>query len=64
MTRRITSRALAALGLRWGGFVAAWAQGTLPAAPPDVERLRQEVAPGVWRIVLDMGNDACDCPKP
>ncbi len=24
---------------------------------------RQE-APGVWRIVLDMGNDACECPKP
>ena len=24
---------------------------------------RQE-SPGVWRIVLDMGNDACDCPKP
>lgn len=24
---------------------------------------RQE-APGVWRIILDMGNDACDCPKP
>jgi ketosteroid isomerase-like protein len=24
---------------------------------------RQE-APGVWRILLDMGNDACDCPKP
>jgi ketosteroid isomerase-like protein len=24
---------------------------------------RQE-APGVWRIVLDMGSDACDCPKP
>ena len=23
---------------------------------------RQE-APGVWRIVLDMGNDACECPK-
>ena len=23
---------------------------------------RQE-APGVWRIILDMGNDACDCPK-
>jgi len=23
---------------------------------------RQE-SPGVWRIVLDMGNDACDCPK-
>lgn len=24
---------------------------------------RQE-GPGIWRIVLDMGNDACDCPKP
>ncbi|HJV72507.1 nuclear transport factor 2 family protein [Ideonella sp.] len=24
---------------------------------------RQET-PGQWRIVLDMGNDACDCPKP
>jgi ketosteroid isomerase-like protein len=24
---------------------------------------RQE-APGVWRIVLDMGNDACECSKP
>jgi ketosteroid isomerase-like protein len=24
---------------------------------------RQE-APGVWRIVLDMGNDACECPRP
>ncbi|HEX5685591.1 MAG TPA: nuclear transport factor 2 family protein [Ideonella sp.] len=24
---------------------------------------RQET-PGVWRIILDMGNDACDCPKP
>jgi ketosteroid isomerase-like protein len=24
---------------------------------------RQE-APGIWRIVLDMGNDACDCPRP
>jgi ketosteroid isomerase-like protein len=23
---------------------------------------RQE-SPGVWRIVLDMGNDACECPK-
>lgn len=23
---------------------------------------RQE-APGVWRIILDMGNDACECPK-
>ena len=23
---------------------------------------RQE-APGVWRIVLDMGNDACECQK-
>ena len=24
---------------------------------------RQE-SPGVWRIVLDMGNDACECNKP
>lgn len=24
---------------------------------------RQE-APGVWRIILDMGNDACECAKP
>jgi ketosteroid isomerase-like protein len=24
---------------------------------------RQE-SPGVWRIVLDMGNDACECSKP
>jgi ketosteroid isomerase-like protein len=24
---------------------------------------RQE-SPGVWRIVLDMGNDACECKKP
>jgi hypothetical protein len=23
---------------------------------------RQE-SPGLWRIVLDMGNDACDCPR-